>query len=153
MSSSTQGRTVPIVMDAGPLIALMNAGDDAHKLCVAWLETVNTRRIVVPVPVLTEVCQVVASRGGAHGEAQFLEMLADSDQFSLYTPGRDALRRMAVVVRQYGDFPLEVADASVIVAAENLRTAEVATLDRRHFRVVKPVHVAYFDLHPHDYDG
>jgi uncharacterized protein len=48
----------------------------------------------------------------------------------------------------YRDLPLGTVDASVIVTAERLGIVEVATLDRRHFSVVRPSHVAAFELLP-----
>jgi hypothetical protein len=45
--------------------------------------------------------------------------------------------RIAALVGRYRDLPLGTVDASVIAAAERLRTTEIATLDRRHFTVVR----------------
>jgi uncharacterized protein len=44
--------------------------------------------------------------------------------------------RIAELVGRYRDLPLGTVDASVISAAERLGSAEIATLDRRHFTVV-----------------
>jgi hypothetical protein len=44
--------------------------------------------------------------------------------------------------------PLGSVDASVIAVAERLAIQEVATLDRRHFSVVRPLHVAALTLLP-----
>ena len=46
--------------------------------------------------------------------------------------------RMAALVEQYATLPLGASDASVIALAERLDITEVATLDLRHFRVVRP---------------
>ena len=46
--------------------------------------------------------------------------------------------RIAELVARYGDLPLGTVDASVVAAAERLGVTEVATLDRRHFSVVRP---------------
>jgi uncharacterized protein len=56
--------------------------------------------------------------------------------------------RMADLVVVYGSLPLGTTDASVIALAERLKLAEVATLDRRHFRVVRPNHVNALTLLP-----
>lgn len=45
--------------------------------------------------------------------------------------------RIAKLVAQYRDLPLGTADASVIAAAERLGISDIATLDRRHFTVVR----------------
>jgi len=57
-------------------------------------------------------------------------------------------RRMAALVVQYGDLPLGTTDASVIALPERLALAEVATLDKRHFTVVRPEHVEALALLP-----
>jgi uncharacterized protein len=55
---------------------------------------------------------------------------------------------MAVLVRQYADLKLGGTDAAVIATAERLGITRVATVDRRHFTVVRPNHVASFALLP-----
>ena len=56
--------------------------------------------------------------------------------------------RVADLIRTYADLPLGVVDAEVVAVAERLGTTQIATLDRRHFNVVRPVHVAAFELLP-----
>jgi predicted nucleic acid-binding protein len=56
--------------------------------------------------------------------------------------------RMAELVLTYGDLPLGTTDASVIAIAERLKVTDVATLDRRHFAVVRPAHVTALTLLP-----
>jgi uncharacterized protein len=51
-------------------------------------------------------------------------------------------------VRTYGDLPLGTTDATVIAIAERLHAVEIATLDRRHFTVVRPAHASAFALLP-----
>lgn len=46
------------------------------------------------------------------------------------------------------DLPLGIVDAAVITIAERLRLTAIATLDRRHFTVVRPRHTAAFVLLP-----
>jgi predicted nucleic acid-binding protein len=55
---------------------------------------------------------------------------------------------MAALVRRYADLPLGAVDASVVAVAERLKITQVATLDRRHFTVVRPEHVPAFELLP-----
>ena len=55
---------------------------------------------------------------------------------------------MAELVVRYGDLPLGTTDASVVALAERLKIDEVATLDRRHFAVVRPSHTSALKLLP-----
>ncbi len=56
--------------------------------------------------------------------------------------------RMAELVEQYVDFPLEGTDASVIALAERLNASTIVTLDRHHFAAVAPRHREAFVLLP-----
>ena len=56
--------------------------------------------------------------------------------------------RTAELVAQYRDLPLGTVDASVVAAAERLEITAIATLDRRHFGVVRPRHADAFELVP-----
>jgi uncharacterized protein len=51
-------------------------------------------------------------------------------------------------VQIYADLPLGTTDATVIALAERLDVDEVATLDRRHFTVVRPSHTPSLNLLP-----
>jgi uncharacterized protein len=56
--------------------------------------------------------------------------------------------RIAELVSEYRDLPLGTVDASVVAAAERLGITSLATLDRRHFGVVRPNHAPGFELLP-----
>jgi len=56
--------------------------------------------------------------------------------------------RAAELVQQYSNLPLGAVDAFVIAVAERAGATEVATLDRRHFSIVQPKHIAAFTLLP-----
>jgi uncharacterized protein len=56
--------------------------------------------------------------------------------------------RIAELVATYRDLPLGTVDASIVAAAERRNISDVATVDRRHFGVVRPNHVTAFTLIP-----
>ncbi|MEV4320786.1 hypothetical protein AB0J37_00990 [Microbispora rosea] len=58
------------------------------------------------------------------------------------------LQRMSTLVETYASLPLGAVDASAVAVAERLGITEVATLDRRHFTVVRPLHTGAFMLLP-----
>ncbi len=103
--------------------------------------------LIVPILVVTEVAYLVATRLGVEPEVRFLGDLAAGNFSSEPVRPFDWLR-IAELVGRYRDLPLGTVDASVVVAAEHLGVVEVATLDRRHFTVVRPSHVPAFTLLP-----
>jgi uncharacterized protein len=78
---------------------------------------------------------------------RFLGDLA-SGSFLLEPVHAADLLRMAELVARYHDLPLGSVDASVIAAAERRGVTEIATLDRRHFTVVRPNHTKALTLLP-----
>jgi predicted nucleic acid-binding protein len=78
-------------------------------------------------------------------EAAFLVGLAG---LAVIGPAGADWRRIADLVRLYADMPLGGTDAAVIALAERARTDTIITLDRRHFTVVRPRHLAAWRLLP-----
>jgi predicted nucleic acid-binding protein len=97
--------------------------------------------------VITEVAYLLASRLGLEPEVRFLGDLA-AGAFSVAPVAASDWLRIAELVATYRDLPLGTVDASVVAAAERLGLAYIATVDRRHFSVVRPSHVAAFTLLP-----
>jgi uncharacterized protein len=138
-----------IICDTGPLVAAALTNDDHHHACVELLTGLHLagRKVVVPALVVAEVGYLLAREAGARVEALFLRSLADGD-FGMAELTRSDYARMAELVEQYADLPLGATDASVIALAERMNVTEIATLDRRHFTVVRPRHTVALLLLP-----
>ncbi len=79
---------------------------------------------------------LIGTRLGAGAEVRFLGDLAAGNLLAEHVHAGDWMR-IAELVAQYRDLPLGTTVASVITAAERLGITEIATLDRRHFIVVR----------------
>ena len=135
-----------VVVDAGPLYAYVDADDAHHEECLAFL-TSHRGPLAVPVLVVAEVAHLLGTRLGPNPEVRFLGDLASGAFATIAVEGDDWIR-IAELVARYRDLPLGTVDASVVAAAERLGITTVATLNRRHFGVVRPAHVAGFELVP-----
>ena len=133
-----------VVVDTGPLYAVIDQDDADHDRCREALERAELR-LIIPALVLAEVTYLVGTRLGPAVEAQFLEGLS---RMHVEAPTPDDWPRMSQLVRQYGDFPLGGIDASIVALAERLDIETVVTLDDRHFRAVRPRHRKAFHLLP-----
>lgn len=103
--------------------------------------------LIVPTLVITEVAYLLSSRLGTNPEVRFLGDLA-SGAFQIEPVAAADWLRIAELVARNRDLPLGTVDASVVAAAERLNLRDVATIDRRHFSVVRPHHVDAFNLFP-----
>lgn len=96
---------------------------------------------------ITEVAYLIGTRLGSDPEIRFLGDLAGGDFVVEPVEAGDWIR-IAELVSRYRDLPLGTVDGSVIAAGERLGIGQVATLDRRHFSVVRPTHVPTFEILP-----
>lgn len=102
---------------------------------------------MVPAPVLVESEWLVTSRLGPTAFATVYDDLAAGSLRAVDLEPRD-WRRVGTLCTTYVDLPLGVVDASVVAVAERMGEPKVATLDHRHFTVVRPAHVEALDLLP-----
>jgi hypothetical protein len=135
-----------ILVDTGPLVAAANRTDTHHNASVAVLATAKPPRLV-PGLVIAEVSYLLARDAGAIVEAEFLRSFSTGFLTVVDITATDLIR-CAYLVEQYSDLPLGATDASLVALAERLDIAELATLDRRHFSVVRPSHVDSLTLVP-----
>jgi len=134
-----------IVLDTGPIFAAANRRDPDHRACARLIS--ETRDLAVPTSVVAEACYLLGTHLGPKVEATFLRSLL-TNRFTLVAPTDEDLGRAADLVVTYGDLPLGGTDALVVTTAERLELTTVATLDHRHFRVLRPRHVPALELVP-----
>ena len=94
---------------------------------------------------VSEVAYLLATRLGPEPEVRFLGDLA-AGAFSVEPVATRDWLRIAELVARYRDLPLGTVDASVVATAERLDVTDIATVDRRHFSVVRPNHAVAFTL-------
>ncbi|MFM7537937.1 MAG: type II toxin-antitoxin system VapC family toxin [Acidimicrobiales bacterium] len=97
--------------------------------------------------VVAETAYLIDRQLGASAEAGFFRSIAAGDVLVEALTATD-YARIADLVERYGDLPLGGSDASLVALAERLGAVKVATLDQRHFRVVRPRHVEALTLVP-----
>lgn len=135
-----------MIVDAGPLYAYVDADDAHHAASLDLLQT-HPGPLIVPALVITEVAYLLGTRLGHEPEVRFLGDLANG-AFTVDPVAAQDWLRIAELVARYRDLPLGTVDASVVTAAERLGISQIATVDRRHFTVVRPRHVEAFTLLP-----
>jgi hypothetical protein len=135
-----------LVLDTGPLLAALDAADPDHERCAALLGEAR-EDLVIPILVLAELDYWCHARLGAHAWISFLEDLL-AGAYRLETCTSADLTRCHELQRHYDDQSLGVVDASVLALVERMRESKLATLDHRHFAVLRPAHVEALDLLP-----
>jgi predicted nucleic acid-binding protein len=137
---------VALILDTGPLYASLDRSDADHAACRALIEDAD-EPLVIAAPVLVEVDHWIQQRltpgvlvgllADIEAGAYIVEDLARSD----YT-------RVRQLCDRYADSDIGFVDAAVLAVVERLDEPKLATLDRRHFGLLRPRHVDSLVLLP-----
>jgi len=135
-----------LVVDTGPLVATADRADKDHAVCRALLEG-DDGPLVTTAMVIAEAAYLIDRQLGPVAEASLYDSIL-SGQLEVASLDREDWQRIAELVSTYASLRLGGTDASVITIAERLGTTRIATLNHRHFRIVRPRHAEAFELLP-----
>jgi predicted nucleic acid-binding protein len=122
-----------ILVDTGPLVALFDPKDGQHQRCVRALKGLR-EPIRTTVPVLTESFHMLGP--GSVGSDRLREFVLTGG-LSVWWFDLVTLARAFELMDLYSDHPMDLADASLVVASESLGTRKVFTVDRRDFEAYR----------------
>lgn len=114
-----------ILIDAGPIIALFDGTDRYHQTVVAFLKT-EPCQLVSTWPAVTEASHMLDFDNNA--QLSVLEWIKRGG-IAMHAIERKDIQRMIDLTRKYNDLPMDLADASLVVAAEALGIREILTID------------------------
>ena len=120
-------------MDAGPLVALVDADDQYHKMCVAALKVLREPLVTVWPPV-TEAMYLLGDVPKA--QEALWEMLARGVLQLLPLDNTD-VPRMRELMSKYANRPMDLADAALVRVAEREGIRKIFTVDRKGFSVYR----------------
>jgi uncharacterized protein len=118
-----------ILVDAGPLVALVDADDQFHKRCVAALKILREPLVTVWPP-LTEAMYLLNDLRKAQDAVW--EMIARGILQLLPLDVAD-VPRIRELMGKYADRPMDLADAALIRVAEREGIRKIFTVDREDF--------------------
>ena len=122
-----------ILVDTGPLVALFDPQDKQHARCVKVLKAIQ-EPLITTTPVLTEAFHML---GPASIGSDRLREFVENGGLSIWFFDRPALTRAFELMESYADHPMDLADASLVTAAEALGTRRVFTIDRNDFETYR----------------
>jgi hypothetical protein len=118
-----------LLLDTGALVALLDRSERDHPRCVKALKTFSGE-ILTTEPVLTEALYLLGP--SVRAQKTCMEFLLKGGA-TLVPQSPASLSRAAVLMEKYSDVPMDFADATLVVLAEETGTEEVFTLDRKGF--------------------
>ena len=134
------------MLDTGPLYATLDRSDGAHVAARRLVETAR-EPLIIPAPVLVEVDQLTQ---GKQRPSAFTGLLQDvkAGFYEVSDLLPEDYDRVLELCERYLDSGIGFVDAAVLAIVERLNEPKLATLDRRHFGILRPRHVDALTLLP-----
>lgn len=113
------------------MVAMVDRDDPHHERCAAALASLPSDTFVTTWPCLTEAMYLLGTRYGYTGQRDLWKIVVEG-VITLHDPGESEWERVRTLMHTYKDSPMDLADASLVSAAERLGVRRVFTVDR-HF--------------------
>jgi predicted nucleic acid-binding protein len=133
-----------ILVDAGPLIALIHEDDNEHRRCREAFAAMNESLGTVW-PAVAEAMHLLSFSSQAR---EALWEMIEMGAVEMLPLGIDDIARMKELMRKYRDLPMDLADAALVRVAERERLRRIFTLDRRDFQIYRPSRIGRFVILP-----
>jgi uncharacterized protein len=137
---------VALILDTGPLYASLDRSDADHGASGALIEQA-AEPLVIPAPVLVEVDYWVHARLHPGVMVALVDDIVEGAYHVEHLQPAD-YRRVRELCHRYGDADIGFVDAAVLAIVERLREPKLATLDHRHFGMLRPRHMDALQLLP-----
>lgn len=117
--------------DAGPLIALIDAGEPDHDRCREALERLEFP-LITTWPAFAEAIYLLGNAAGWPGQHALWQMIR-RDALAIAELDLTLANRSAELMERYRDHPMDLADATLVAVAEDRDLRTIFSLDQ-HFR-------------------
>lgn len=124
-----------ILVDTGAWLALADRGDAHHIPCREFFRR-NREPLMTTYPVLVECVHLMFSRIGVPRTLAWMETLA-TQGVGIFVMGADQLPRLSALMGQYANLPMDLADASLVLLAEESGEGRIVSTDNRDFNAYR----------------
>ncbi len=124
-----------VIADTGFWLALANRKDRHHLMAKERLGELR-EPLITTWPVVTETCYLLLKRLGNPSQRSFLDSFSYG-AFTVFDLRPEHGPRLSALVESYADLPMDLADASLVLLAEELGHGRILSSDRRDFRTYR----------------
>ena len=133
------------LVDAGPLVAILDQDERDHARCVEALATLSSP-LLTTWPALTEAMYLLGEADGWRAQ-EYLWRLVEREDLRVSDLDDETRSRAHVLMEKYRDLPMDLADATLVALAESMNLRRIFTLDG-DFRVYRFKGKGEFDIVP-----
>ena len=124
-----------VLTDTGFWYAFFNAKDKHHQRTIQIMQNLD-EGLITTWPVITETSYLLQKALGVPAQLRFISAL-DADFIEISEITKQNLIRIQQLTNKYADLPMDLADASLVILAEELGHGRILSTDQRDFRAYR----------------
>ncbi len=138
-----------LIIDTGFFIAILSKTDQFHIQALKLKNTINKRQWITTWPVLTEVCHLLVSRNATQVVSHLFQMY-ESGGYEIFSISRQHTSKILKLLEKYANLPMDLADASLVLLADEMGHGDIVSTDIRNFETYKwKSHKPFHNLFKH----
>ncbi|KPQ39387.1 MAG: toxin-antitoxin system COG2402 family toxin component [Phormidium sp. OSCR] len=132
-----------IIVDTGFWVALANKNDNYHEAAKQTFSQYN-EPLITTWCVVTETCYFLQARRGVQASITFINAMSQG-LFKVFEIKPDHIARLKDLMTKYRDVPMDLADSSLVLLAEEYKTGRILSLNIKDFSIYQWNNKNYFE--------
>jgi hypothetical protein len=125
-----------IIVDTGFWLALANRNDSAHQSAKILFQNLENETFITTWCVVTETCYLLQKRVGIDAPKSFIHKIS-TGTLKVFDIQQTHCLRIEQLIQKYRDLPMDLADASLVILAEELGHGQILSVDYRDFNTYR----------------
>lgn len=125
-----------IIVDTGFWLALANQKDESHQAAKSTFQNLKNETFITTWCVVTETCYLLQTRVGVDAPKRLIQKIATS-KLTVFDLKPSHCPRIEALMQKYRDLPMDLADASLVILAEELGHGRILSIDNRDFNTYR----------------
>ncbi|MFM6040867.1 MAG: type II toxin-antitoxin system VapC family toxin [Sphaerospermopsis kisseleviana] len=139
-----------IIVDTGFWLALANKKDAVHIAAKKRFQDLANQKFITTWCVVTETCYLLQKRVGVDAPKIFINKIS-TGKLQIFDLKQHHCQRIEELMEKYKDLPMDLADASLVILAEELGHGQILSVDYRDFNTYRWKNTEPFDNLFHEF--
>lgn len=125
-----------VIIDTGFLVALHSKRDNYYKKAIEVSEQIKHRKWITTMPVMAETCHFFVQRNDIRAAAMLINIL-ENGLLELFQIEKKHFPTIKTLLLKYKDLPMDLADASLVILANEMNSGDIVSTDQRDFKTYR----------------
>jgi len=125
-----------IIVDTGFWLALANKNDLVHQSAKKQFQNLTNENFITTWCVVTKTCYLLQKRIGIDAPKTFIHKISIG-KLRIFDLKENHCQRIEQLMQKYRDLPMDLADASLVILAEELGHGQILSVDYRDFNTYR----------------